>query len=169
MGPTRPGKRPERIDARRGGPVALIVAAGLSTGMTRFDDDDPAGRRKLAAEAINAHREQGSPYLTLKADPADIEGDPADEDAEEAPPWIQFSEDVLNLDVTDEERERLDALLSEFPAFKVRQLEQPETAEGTNVRIGALADAARVAQFVDRTFQEVYGLPEDFQLWATEI
>ncbi len=156
--------------------MALIVAASLFTAMTRFDEDDPAGRRKLAAEAIRAHRERASPYVTLEADPADVTGGAsdgpdgtADDDPEKPSPWIQFSEDVLNLDVTDEERERLDALLSEFPAFKVRQLEQPETAEGTNVRIGALADAARTAQFVDRAFQEVYGLPEDYRLWATEV
>lgn len=128
--------------------------------MTRFDADEPAERRKLVAEAIRAHRERASPYLTVEAD-----GDESDD----PPPWIQFGEDVLNLDVTDDERERLDSLLSEFPAFKIRQLEQPENAEGTNVRIGALADAARVGQFVDRAFQEVYDLPEDYRLWVTEI
>jgi hypothetical protein len=127
--------------------------------MTRFDADDPAERRKLAAEAITAHRERASQYLTLEADAA---GDDPD-------PWIQFGEDVVNMDVTDAERDRLEALLSEFPAFKIRQLERPENAEGSNVRVGALADAARVAQFLDRAFQEVYGKPEDYRLWAVEV
>lgn len=146
-------------------PTPLIVVAPVSRVVTRFDATDPGGRHKLVAEAVRAHRERASPYLTLEVD---SEMATPDDSAEEVP-WIQFSEDVLNLDVTDEERERLDALLSEFPAFKVRQLEQPETSDGHNVKIGALADAARVAQFVEKIFVEVYGLSEDYRLWAAEV
>lgn len=151
--------------------------------MTIFDATDAAGRQKLVAAALGAHRERGSPFLTLEADPADVEvGDDvdadagadvsADADAEEGPaPWIQFAgdENVLNLDVTDAERERLEVLLSEFPAFKIRELHEPEDAEGTNVRIGALADAGRIGQFVDRAFREVYGLADDYRLWVARI
>jgi hypothetical protein len=152
--------------------------------MTDFDADDPAGRQKLAAEALAAHRERASPYLTLEVDPADVGSDSADvrsdsadvgsdsADGEAGPtPWIQFADDenVLNLDCTDEERERLESLLDEFPAFKIRELHEPEEAEGTNVRIGALADAGRIGQFADRTFQDVYGLEEDYRLWVAEV
>lgn len=131
--------------------------------MTRFDAADAAGRQKLVAEAIAAHRERGSPFLTLAVDADAVEDGPA--------PWLQFAgdENVVNLDCTDEERERLTALLDEFPAFKVRELTEPEEAEGTNVRIGALADAGRIGQFADRVFREVYGLDESFRLWVARV
>lgn len=135
--------------------------------MTAFDADDPAGRQKLVAEALAAHRERASPFLTLEVDPADVEGD-----ADEGPaPWIQFAgdENVLNLDCSDEERERLEALLDEFPAFKIRELNEPDEAEGTNVRIGALADAGRIGQFVDRAFRDVYQLDEAYRLWVAAV
>lgn len=141
--------------------------------MTRFDAADPAERRKLVADAISAHRERASPFLTMEADPEAVAdedgGDGADESA--ASPWIQFTDEerVLNLDVTDAELDRLEALLNEFPAFKIRELTRPEEAEGTNVRVGALADPNRVAQFVDRAFREVYGLDEEFRLWVVEL
>jgi len=132
--------------------------------MTRFDADDPAGRQKLVADAVAAHRERGSPFLTVEADAAAVgEDDPV--------PWLQYAGDdgVLNLDCTDEELDRLDGLLAEFPAFKVRERTEPEEADGVNLRIGALADAGRIGQFVDRLFREVYGLAEDHRLWVTEL
>jgi hypothetical protein len=132
--------------------------------MTRFDADEPGPRRKLVADAVAAHRERGSPFLTLEADAAAVGED-------EAVPWVQYAGDdgVLNLDCTDEERDRVETLLSEFPAFKVRELNEPEEAEGTNLRVGALADAGRIGQFVDRLFVEVYGLDDDYRLWVAEL
>lgn len=132
--------------------------------MTRFDADDPAGRQKLVADAVAAHRERGSPFLTVEADAAAV-------DEDDPVPWVQYAGDdgVLNLDCTDEELDRLDGLLAEFPAFKVRERTEPEEADGTNLRIGALADAGRIGQFVDRLFREVYGLAENHRLWVTEL
>jgi hypothetical protein len=132
--------------------------------MTRFDADGAAPRRKLVADAVAANRERGSPFLTLEADAAAVGED-------EAVPWVQYAGDdgVLNLDCTDKERDRLEALLEEFPAFKVRELNEPEAAEGRNLRIGALADAGRIGQFVDRLFVEVYGLADDYRLWVAEL
>jgi hypothetical protein len=132
--------------------------------MTRFDAADVEGRQKLVADAVAAHRERGSGFLTLEAGAA-VAGE------DEPVPWVQYAgeEGVLNLDVTDGELDRLDALLAEFPAFKVRERTEPEQAEGTNLRVGALADAGRIGQFVDRLFRDVYGLDDEFRLWVARL
>ncbi|WP_115864545.1 hypothetical protein [Halorussus litoreus] len=151
--------------------------------MTRFDADSPEDRQKLFAEGIAAHRERASAFVTFEAhrdaaageefaDAAEVEeaGEGDDEDdTERAPPWIQFGDGVCNLDCTDEELEDLKRLLSEFPAFKVDELNRPEETEGVNVRVSALADANRVAQFVERAFREVYDQPETFRAWVTAV
>ena len=152
--------------------------------MTRFDATDAAGRRKLVADAVQAHRERGSGFCTLEADPADVPGGDDDtgsgadagtvegldeEPSGPEPPWVQFGGDVLNLDVTDEEYDRFESLLSAYPSFKIRERESPEGADGTNLKVGALADAARVAGFVDELFTEVYGLPDGYRLWVTGV
>jgi len=152
--------------------------------MTRFSAATPTERQKLFADAVLAHRERASAFCTMQAAPLDAgeteEGDGgvagetnADVDAsdgvESLPPWVQFGERTLNLDCTDAELDRLKDLVGEFPAFKIEQLESPEEAEGTNVRISAKADANRIAQFVERTFREVYDRPEGYVAWVTEV
>ncbi|WP_416840745.1 hypothetical protein [Haloferax sp. DFSO52] len=131
--------------------------------MTRFEADSPRERRKLFADAVVAHRNRGSAFLTLEAahDP-DIDG-------EDPGPWIQFGDRTFNMDVTDEELDRLKDLLSEFPEFRIDQLESPDEAEGTNVRISARSDANRLAGFADRAFQAVYGRADDYRAWVTAI
>lgn len=153
--------------------------------MTRFDADDPAQRRKLFVDAVRAHRERSSPFLTVEADPGSTGdpsgGDPLDGTVEEMdddgtegaalPPWIQFAADdgVVNLDCTDEELDRLKELLEEFPSFRIEELTRPEDAEGTNARVSARADANRVAGFLDAAFRRVFGLPEDYRAWVVEL
>jgi len=145
--------------------------------MTRFDADSPEDRQKLFAEGIAAHRERGSAFVTFEAhrdasageDFEASEREHEDDDPERAPPWIQFGDGVCNLDCTDEELEDLKRLLSEFPAFKVDELTRPEEVEGVNVRVSALADANRVAQFVERAFRGVYDQPETFRAWVTAV
>jgi len=147
--------------------------------MTRFSAATPTERQKLFADAVLAHRERASPFCTMQAAPLDAgetddggnvdAGDDADETAASLPPWVQFGERTLNLDCTDAELDRLKDLVGEFPAFKIEQLESPEEAEGTNVRISAKADANRIAQFVERTFREVYDRPEEYVAWVTEV
>ncbi|WP_266078240.1 hypothetical protein [Haladaptatus caseinilyticus] len=150
--------------------------------MGRFSADTPKERRKLVVDAIGAHRERESPFCTLtvgheaETDVDDSETETKNDDGETdrseselAPPWIQFGDRTLNLDCTDEELDRLKALLGEFPAFKIEQLRSPEEAEGTNVRISAKADVNRIAQFVERTFQEVYECPKSATVWAVEV
>lgn len=135
--------------------------------MTRFDAADPAERRKLFADAIAAHRARDSAFLTIEAPTATDDGDEGGTD--EPAPWIQFADGVVNMDCTDEELDRLEALLNEFPAFKISELTRPDDVEGTNVRVSALADANRIAQFLDRCFRDVYERPEDYEAWAVSV
>ena len=139
--------------------------------MTRFDADDPADRQLLYAEAISAHRTRGSPYLTIEAEITTETGedDGADGAAPSPTPWVQFGDNVFNLDCTDTELDRLKDLLREFPAFTIEALERPEDAEGTNVRVSAMADEKRLAEFVERTFRVVYELEEDYRAWVVEV
>lgn len=130
--------------------------------MSRFHADSAADREALFVDAISAHRTRESPFCTFEAD-TETEGD------DEEPAWIQFGENVLNLDCTDDELDRLKALLEEFPAFTIEELNRPENAEGTNVRISAYADEERVATFVERCFKEVYGRSEGYTAWTTEV
>lgn len=132
--------------------------------MTRFDADDPRERRKLFADAFVAHRERASAFVTFEVD-HDEEIDGEDESA----PWVQFADQTFNVDVTEEELDRLKSMLDEFPEFRIDQMESPDSAEGTNVRITARSDANRLAAFVDRTFQAVYGRNEDYRAWVAAV
>ncbi|PGF16790.1 hypothetical protein CP556_12125 [Natrinema sp. CBA1119] len=154
--------------------------------MTRFDATEPAERRKLYVDAIVAHRDRESTFLTFEADDAVLEADadgtdetettPGSEDgvddappAELSVPWIQFGDGTVNLDCTDAELETLKTVIGEFSAFKIDELIRPEEAEGVNARISAKADPNRIAQFVDEVFLEVYDLPAGFRVWVAEV
>ena len=146
--------------------------------MTRFDAETPADRRKLFADAVTAHRERGSAFLTVEVEPPREElrfGEPSSDDESEEPtedsppPWIQFAEKTFNLDCTDEELARLHDLLDEYPEFRIDEQETPEDAEGTNVRISARSDANRLAGFLDRAFAEVYDQPDDYRAWVVQV
>ncbi|MFB6122898.1 MAG: hypothetical protein ABEJ78_05505 [Haloferacaceae archaeon] len=128
--------------------------------MTRFDADDRTERRKLFADAVAAHRDRDSDFLTVEADPTDDEA---------VAPWVQLAVETFNLDCTDDELERLKSLLEAFPEFRIDRLERPEEAEGANVRITARSDANRLAAFVDRAFQDVYGRDDDYRAWVVRI
>ena len=131
--------------------------------MTRFDATKAAERVALVVDAIAAHRERESAFCTLEAD-----SDPSD-DPDFLPPWVQYADGTLNLDCTDGELDALDGVLADFGGFTVAARDTHEDAPGTNVRIEAQTDDERVGQFVERVFREVYGLPEDFRLWAVEV
>lgn len=144
--------------------------------MTRFDADTPTDRRKLFADAVTAHRTRGSAFLTIEAETVEEPSFGTDEETEqnedgddEPAPWLQFAEKTFNLDVTDDEHERLNGLVDDYPEFRVDALESPDTAEGTNVRITARSDANRLADFADRVFTEVYGYEDDYRAWAVQV
>lgn len=134
--------------------------------MTRFDADDARERQRLFADAIAAHRNRDSAFCTFEVDAAH-----ASEDDDFGAPWLQYTDDdgVVNLDCTAAEHDRILGVLDDFPAFKVRELNDPEDAPGKNVRIGALADANRIAQFTERVFRDAYELPEDYRVWAATV
>lgn len=137
-----------------------LAVLGKSHDMTRFSAETPLERRKLVSDAVTAHRNRGSPYLTVET--------PKGPD-EEVAPWVQLAEKTLNLDCTDTELDRLKSLLESYPEFRIDQLESPEHAEGTNVRITARSDANRLADFIDRVFLDVYGRADDYTAWVVEI
>ena len=128
--------------------------------MTRFDAATEEDRRSLFADAIRAHDERSSAFLTIETDSE------ADEDR---PPWVQFADGLVNLDCTDAELDRLKTLLGDYPEFRIEGLERPEDAEGTNVRIAARADPERVAGFLDRIFTESYEYPTDYRAWVAAV
>ena len=130
--------------------------------MSRFHADTTEDRRDLVADAIRAHRERGSRFTTFQT--------PADRD-DEPDPWIQFAapETLVNLDCTDAEFTRLEALLDEFGGCTIDARTSPEDVDGTNVRIEMRVDDERIAQFVDRCFREVYDQPEEYRLWVTDV
>ncbi|WP_336343657.1 hypothetical protein [Halalkalicoccus ordinarius] len=127
--------------------------------MSRFRADSPDEREALFADALSAHRERASPFCTFELETAE----------DEEPAWIQFGDGTVNLDCSDEELDRLEGLLESFPAFTIEELNRPESAEGTNVRISAYADEERIAMLIERCFREVYGRREGYAVWATEV
>ncbi|MFP8888683.1 hypothetical protein ACLI4U_02800 [Natrialbaceae archaeon A-CW2] len=136
--------------------------------MTRFSAETPRERVRLIVDAITAHRERASPYLTIEIDETSLE-DGAGPDPDLGVPWIQFADGTISLDCTDDELERLKGLLAEFPAFKIEELIRPEEAEGTNARVSAKADPNRIAQFCDGVIQEVFDCPEDTIIWIAAV
>jgi hypothetical protein len=138
--------------------------------MTRFDAADAAGRRQLFAEAVIAHRNRASAFLTVEVDAADAPGvDDADADDPPQVPWIQFAEQTFNLDCTDAELDRLKDVLSEFPECRIDRIERPDEAEGANVRITARSDPNRLGQFADRALQATYELDDDYRAWVAQV
>ncbi|KDE60437.1 hypothetical protein EL22_22140 [Halostagnicola sp. A56] len=135
--------------------------------MTRFDASDPKSRRSLYVDAIAAHRDRGSQFLTIEVDESALGENP--ETADLGVPWLQFAEGIVNLDCTDDELERLKSLLSEFPAFSIDELTRPEDTDGVNVRVSAAADPDRIAQFLERVIQTVYAFPDTTRVWVVEL
>ena len=133
--------------------------------MTRFDAATDDGRSELFADAIRAHRERESAFLTIEASEDSNEAD----DSEDTVPWVQFSDDIVNLDCTDDELTRLKSLLDSFSAFIIEDLTSPEDTDGTNVRVSVRADDERIAAFVERIFREVYERPAEYRAWVTAV
>jgi len=131
--------------------------------MTRFDASDADARRELFVATLTAHRERASEFLTVEADAAPPGAD------DDLVPWIQFGGTTVALDCTDAELDRLKNLLSEYPDFRIDDLESPDDAEGTHVRITAHSDDSRLAEFFDAVFQQAFDYPDDYRVWAASV
>ncbi|MFC7042802.1 hypothetical protein [Halonotius sp. GCM10025705] len=131
--------------------------------MTRFDATEAESRKELFAATVTAHRERGSEFCTLEPDETLPDSD------DDLVPWIQFGGTTVALDCTDSELDRLKELLGEYPDFRIDDLESPEEAEGTHVRITTHSDEARLAEFFDAVFQQAFGYPTDYRAWAVSI
>lgn len=126
--------------------------------MTRFDAADPAERRALLAEAVQAHRDRASEVAVFEAEPADS-GESI---------RVTYADRMVTFECAEGARARLDDLLSDFPVFKVKQPDTRKAPEGT-VHLSALADPKHVADFVDEVFLSVYDLPPDYRLWVVRV
>lgn len=155
--------------------------------MTRFDAATADTRQELFVDAIRAHTERDSTFLTIEATTVDADGtddtsesddathevggtgDEADATDTDGPPWVQYADGTLNLDCTDDELDRLKSLLDEFPSFTIDDLATPDEADGTNVRVMARTDDERVGEFVDRVFRQVYDRSDGYRAWVTAV
>ncbi len=131
--------------------------------MTRFDATEPTARRALFVAAIDAHRERASEFLTLEPQAAPPSA------GDELIPWIQFSDTTVSMDCTAAELDRLKTLLNEYPDFRIDELQSPEEAEGTHVRISSRSDANRLADFFEAIFQQVFTYPVDYRVWVAAV
>jgi hypothetical protein len=136
--------------------------------MTRFDAATADERRELFADAIRAHDERSSAFLTIETDAGKVSTD-EDDEADPIAPWIQFADGVCNLDCRDGELDRLKSLLDGYAEFRIDELSSPENVEGTNVRVSARTDPERVAGFIESVFLDVYHNSEDYRVWVIVV
>lgn len=110
--------------------------------------DTPAGRRQLLVARIVESRQRGEATVFRAGDAS-----------------VEYDDRALRLDVGPEERDRLDALLSAYHVFKIKQPETRKAAEGV-CHLSAVTDAKHAADFLEALFREVYGLGEGYTLRA---
>jgi hypothetical protein len=120
--------------------------------MTRFETDDPRERLGLLAETIAAHRARDSEGAVFESDGGRVE----------------YADRIVTLELSAEERERLDALLADFPVFKIEQPATRKAAEGV-VHVSAIADPKHAADFVEGVFRQVYGADEGYELRVVRV
>ncbi|WP_255149015.1 hypothetical protein [Halorarius halobius] len=108
---------------------------------------DPDARRTAIVRAVMAHRrEAGDPVAFHACDER-----------------VRYDDRLLELGVSDAQRERLDALLDDYPVFKLKQPETRTAPDGT-VFVAAIADPKHLADFLEDCFRQVYGHGEGYAL-----
>ncbi|MFW5963870.1 MAG: hypothetical protein ACOCQM_03315 [Natronomonas sp.] len=114
----------------------------MSPQATTSDD-----RRRLIVEAIVAHRRGGG-------DPVVFEG---------AESRIKYDDRRLRLELDDDERGRLEALLSAYHVFKIKQPDTRKADDGV-VYLSAVTDPKHAADFVESLFRDLYDADAGYEL-----
>lgn len=132
--------------------------------MSRFEASNPSKRRELISAAVAAHRERSSRFCTFEPDRADVtDGDDL------GVPWVQCSGERISFDCTADELERSKGLLDAYQRYSVEEIVRPDDAAGNNVTVSTTEDRARIAEFVDDLFVEVFELPTEYRLWVAAV
>ncbi|MFB6153485.1 MAG: hypothetical protein ABEJ27_04460 [Halodesulfurarchaeum sp.] len=170
-----------------------MLARRSGTGMTAFDAEDPTVREDLFAEAIRAHRERESQFVTVEVDQA---ADPGPG----PPPFIQYSagEGLCNLDCLAVERSDIEGVIDGYSGATIvdRHEVTPETGSestdgpndsdgpprGTgsgqgssrrrtavNLQVRIRGDERRIAGFMEECFVSGFGLDPGFRAWVVRI
>jgi hypothetical protein len=115
------------------------------------DGESAIERRTRIAEAITAHRRAGSQSPVLVAVAA------------EDPPYVEYCDREIVVRVEEADRDRLDALLDDFPVFKIAQPATRKAPAG-EIHVSAIADPKHAADFLDRLFLDVFERPAGYAL-----
>ncbi len=108
--------------------------------------DTPEGRKRSFVRRIGEARRTGE-SVVFEADDAAIE----------------YDDRMLRLELTADERDRLEELLEVYHVFKIAQ---PATRKAPNgmVYLSAVTDAKHAADFLEAVFRDVYGFSERYEL-----
>lgn len=112
--------------------------------------DTPAERMTLLVEQVASHRSAGGEVVFTSERGRVVYGDR-----------------LVHLELTDDERQRLDDLLGRFHVFKVKQPETRKAPDGA-VYVSAKADAKHAADFLEGVFRLVFEEPGDYELRIVE-
>lgn len=108
-------------------------------------------RLALVTEAITAHRTHDSDRVVFETDTRRVE----------------YADRTITFDVNESEHDRLDAVLSSFPVFKIEQPATRKAPTGT-VHVAAIADPKHSADFIERLFRSVYQHESGYELRVTQ-
>ena len=109
--------------------------------------DTPQDRLVAFVRAVTAQRTSGGDGVAFEA----------------AAGRLEYADRTVTLDLDADERERLDALLGEYPVFKVKQPETRKASDGVVV-LSAIADAKHLGDFLESAFREVFDAPKEYEL-----
>lgn len=76
---------------------------------------------------------------------------------------VVYDDRTVELELTPDQRARLESLLSEYRVFKLQQPETRKAADGV-VYVSAVTDAKHAADFLEAVFREVYGRPRGYEI-----
>ena len=120
----------------------LLVAGGGTFGMA----STPEARHRAIVEAVVEARKAGEAVVFAAADGR-----------------VEYEDRRLRVEADDDERDRLEALLSEYHVFKIEQPATRKADEGV-VYLSAVTDPKHAADFVEALFREVYGAGAEYDL-----